>query len=62
MHFDSLAVLVHNLVKNPKLRLEIMKNENLNKNEVEAIERVFSKYSLRKSSLATSVGTLDYWA
>lgn len=65
MNYESIAELVHDLVKYPKsmlLREHGLPSAELTTNELTIIQKVFSKYEVSGDALTTGVIPQGMWA
>ena len=63
MNYESIAKLINNLVKNPKLSLEhVLPSTEVDTNEVMIIQNVFSKFEVSGDNLTIGIGPLTEWA
>ena len=64
MSYDSIAGLVHDLVKNPKSSLSLKQELPLTKvkiNELEIIQNVFSKFEVSGDNLTIKIEPMGMW-
>ena len=64
MSYESIAELVHDLVKNPKSMLSRelgVPSAGLRMNEFTIIQKVFSKYEVSGAALAVGVRPQSFW-
>jgi hypothetical protein len=64
MSYESIAELVHDLVKNPKSMLSRelgLPSAGLKTNEFTIIQKVFSKYEVSGGSVMFGTSPLNYW-
>ena len=59
MSYESIAELVHSLVKNPKSMLQL--EHRLSSPELTIVQSVFSKYEVSGDTLAIDTIPLSYW-
>ena len=64
MSYESIAELVHDLVKNPKSLLSLehrLPSTDLKTNELKIIQNIFSKYEVSGDTLTIGIEPLIKW-
>jgi len=64
MNYESIAKMVHELVKNPERLLSLehgLPSAELHTSELKSIQTVFSKYEVTGDTMAVKMKPLMYW-